>query len=251
MSLLETDGLTKEFGRLVAVDDVDLRIEEGEIHAVIGPNGAGKSTLFNLVTGLFAPTRGTVRFRHEDITGLPPHEIVHRGIGRSFQIADIFEGLSVEENVRVAAQSLDPNREALLRRADTLEEPRRRAEAILADVGLSADAATRAGTLSHGDRRKLDIGLTIATDPDLFLLDEPTAGMGKEESIETVRMIRRVANERDITPVLIEHDLEIVMGIADTITVLKEGAVLATGPPEAIQSNEAVQRAYLGTEGSA
>jgi len=251
MTLLETSGLTRQFGKLVAVDDVDLLIGERDIHAVIGPNGAGKSTLFNLVTGLLAPTRGTIRFKGEDITGLKPHQIVHRGISRSFQIADLFEGLTVEENVRVAAQSLDEHRDSLVRRADSLEEPRRRAREILEDIGLADLAGTRADALSHGDRRKLEIGLTVATDPELFLLDEPTAGMGKEESIQTVRMIRRVADERGITPVLIEHDLEIVMGISDTITVLNEGSVLATGTPDEIRGDEAVQRAYLGTGGPA
>lgn len=248
MTLLETDGLTKRFGNLVAVDNVDLRIERGEIHSVIGPNGAGKSTLFNLITGLLAPTSGSIRFKGEDITGLKPYEIVAKGISRSFQIADLFEGLTVEENVRVAAQSLDANRDALWRRADTLETPARATAEILDVIELSDVVETRADALSHGDRRKLEIGLTIATQPELFLLDEPTAGMGKEESIQTVRMIRRVADERDITPVLIEHDLEIVMGISDYITVLNEGAIIATGSSSEIQANEEVQHAYLGTE---
>lgn len=248
MTFLETDGLTKRFGNLVAVDNVDLRIERGEIHSVIGPNGAGKSTLFNLITGLLEPTSGSIRFKGEDITGLKPYEIVAKGISRSFQIADLFEGLTVEENVRVAAQSLDANRDALWRRADTLETPARATAEILEVIELSDVAETRADALSHGDRRKLEIGLTIATQPELFLLDEPTAGMGKEESIQTVRMIRRVADERDITPVLIEHDLEIVMGISDSITVLNEGAIIATGSSSEIQANEEVQHAYLGTE---
>ncbi|WP_410767469.1 ABC transporter ATP-binding protein [Haloferax sp. DFSO60] len=249
MSLLYTDGLTKRFGLLTAVNDVDLRIERDEIHSVIGPNGAGKSTLFNLITGLLDPSEGTVYFKDEDITDLPPRQIVRRGISRSFQIADLFEGLTVRENLRIAAQSLDDDHDAFWKRADSLSGPTAAADAILEDIGLTDLADARADELSHGDRRKLDIGLGVAVEPELFLLDEPTAGMGKEESVETVRMIQRVSADRGITPVLIEHDLEIVMGISDQITVLSEGGILANGPPEEIQNDPAVQKAYLGTRG--
>lgn len=246
-TILETRGLTKEFGQLTAVDDVDLQVERREIHSIIGPNGAGKSTLFNLITGLLEPTEGRVFFEDEDITGLPAHQIVRRGISKSFQIADLFDGLTVEENVRIAAQSLEDDKDAVWRRADSLTGATESAESILADVGLLEYADTRASELSHGDRRKLEIGVAIAVDPDLFLLDEPTAGMGKEEAIDTVRMIRRVAEERNFTPVLIEHNLEIVMGISDVLTVLHEGRILASGTPAEIQANQAVQEAYLGT----
>ncbi|MFC7203241.1 ABC transporter ATP-binding protein [Haloferax namakaokahaiae] len=249
MSLLYTDGLTKRFGLLTAVDDVDLRIERDEIHSVIGPNGAGKSTLFNLITGLLQPSEGRVYFKDEDITDLPPRQIVHRGISRSFQIADLFEGLTVRENLRIAAQSLDDDHDSFWKRADSLSGPAGTADAILEDIGLTDLAEARADELSHGDRRKLDIGLGVAVEPELFLLDEPTAGMGKEESVKTVRMIQRVSADRGITPVLIEHDLEIVMGISDQITVLSEGGILAHGPPEEIQNDPAVQKAYLGTRG--
>jgi branched-chain amino acid transport system ATP-binding protein len=247
MTILETENLTRRFGELVAVDRMDLRIEEDEISAVIGPNGAGKSTLFNLICGLLSPSEGRIYFRGEDITGLSPHQVTRRGIGRSFQIVDLFEGLTVRENVRLAAQSLDDLHEAVWRSAETLAVPRKAADRILADVGLDAVAENRADTLSHGDRRKLDIALTIAIEPALVLLDEPTAGMGKEESFETVGMIRELSEQRDITLVLIEHDLEIVMGISDVITVMHEGAKLAAGSPEEIRDNEEVQRAYLGT----
>ena len=247
MTILETENLTRRFGELVAVDRMDLRIEEDEISAVIGPNGAGKSTLFNLICGLLSPSEGRIYFRGEDITDLSPHQVTRRGIGRSFQIVDIFEGLTVRENVRLAAQSLDDRHGAVWRSAETLAVPREAADRILADVGLDAVAENRADTLSHGDRRKLDIALTIAIEPALILLDEPTAGMGKEESIETVGMIRELSEQRDITLVLIEHDLEIVMGISDVITVMHEGAKLAAGSPEEIRDNEEVQRAYLGT----
>jgi len=251
MAFLETSGLTKEFGELAAVYEVDLRVEADEIHSVIGPNGAGKSTLFNLVTGLIAPTRGSVTFQDVDITGLKPHEIVRQGISRSFQIVDLFEGLTVEENLRVAAQSLDESRSSPWKRADDLAEPNRVAASILEDIGLREHADVRANALSHGDRRRLDIGMSISTDPEMILLDEPTAGMGKQVSIETVRMIRRVAEERDITPVLIEHDLEIVMGISDSITVLNDGEILAHGTPEEIRENDRVVETYLGTGASA
>ena len=249
MSLLYTEGLTKTFGKLTAVDGVELRVTANEIHSVIGPNGAGKSTLFNLITGLLTPSAGSVHFKDEDITGLPPRQVVRHGISRSFQIADLFEGLTVRENVRIAAQSLHEDQDAVWRHAESLEGPSEVAEAVLEDIGLTELADVRANELSHGDRRKLDIGLAITVDPELFLLDEPTAGMGKEESIETIRMIQHVSEDRGITPVLIEHDLEIVMGISDRITVLNEGAVLANGPPGEIRDDEEVQRAYLGTRG--
>ena len=251
MSVLATENLTKQFGQLVAVDDMDFVVEREEIAAVIGPNGAGKSTLFNLISGLLKPTEGTITFRGEDITGRSPAEIARLGIGRSFQIVDVFEGLTVRENVRLAAQRLDEGHGAVWRRADAMQAPLAAAEALLDDVGLPDRAGERADALSHGDRRKLDIALTMAIEPELVLLDEPTAGMGKEESIATVRMIRRLSEERDITLVLIEHDLEIVLGISDVVTVMHEGRMLARGSPDEIREDEAVQQAYLGTGGEA
>lgn len=247
MTILETEGLTKRFGSLVAVDEMDFAVEEDQIAAVIGPNGAGKSTLFNLISGLMAPTAGTITFQGEDITGRSPAQIARLGIGRSFQIVDVFEGLTVRENVRIAAQALADGKGAVWRSADALDEPLAAADSILTDVGLSEYADARADALSHGDRRKLDIALTMAIEPELVLLDEPTAGMGKEESIETVRMVQELSAERGVTLVLIEHDLEIVMGVSDAITVMHEGRKLAHGSPEEIRRNEQVQRAYLGT----
>ncbi len=247
MTILETETLTKQFGELVAVDDMDLAVEEGAIHAVIGPNGAGKSTLFNLISGLLRPTEGQIYFKGEDITGLSPDRITRKGIGRSFQIVDVYEGLSVHENVRIATQIHDENHDSMWRRADTLTEPVERAEELLADIGLAELADQRADALSHGDRRRLDIALTMAGEPDLVLLDEPTAGMGKEDSIETIEMIRELIVERDITLVFIEHDVEIVLSTADTITVMHNGATLAEGTPDEIADDERVQRAYLGS----
>lgn len=249
-TILETDNITKHFEGLTAVDEVSIEAPRGEIYAVIGPNGAGKSTLFNLISGLLKPSGGQVYFNGEDITNLPPNEIVHRGITRSFQIVDLFDGLTVEENIKVGTQSLDDRKASPWRRAEDLTESNDAARGVLEDVGLIEQADTRANSLSHGDRRKLEIGLAISVEPELLLLDEPTAGMGKDESIEIVRMIQRVAEERDITPMLIEHDLEIVLGVSDLISVLHEGRVLATGSPSEIQDDRAVRNAYLGARGS-
>ena len=246
MSILETEDLTRRFGKLVAVDDVNLRVEPGETRSVIGPNGAGKSTLFNLITGLLAPSEGVVRFEGDDVTGLKPFQRVRRGMARSFQITDVFGGLTARENIRIAAQLVDGRRDSMWRRADSLEEPLTKADSILEDVGLAAFAEQRASDFAYGDRRKLEIGLAIANDPDLLLLDEPTAGMGREDTVETIRMIRRLSEEREFTLLLIEHDLEVVMNVSDRITVLQDGGVIAEGSPGEIQDDELVQEAYLG-----
>ena len=248
MALLETQDLTKRFGGLVAVDHVDLAIEQGETRAVIGPNGAGKSTLFNVITGLYDATEGRVLFDGDDITDLSPPQIVRRGIARSFQDSNVFDGLSVAENVRIAAQAADDRRDSIRHRARDLTAVNERATTALADVGLADDATRQASELSHGDRRKLEIALTVVNDPDLLLLDEPAAGMGKQDGIETFEMIQRLAVDRDITIVMIEHDIEIVMDISDVITVLQNGAVIAEGAPSAISADEQVQQAYLGVE---
>lgn len=245
--LLATEDLTKAFGELVAVDHMNLVIEEDVVSAVIGPNGAGKSTLFNLICGLLPVDSGHVLFKGEDITGASPHDISRRGIGRSFQIVDVFEGITVRENVRLATQFHDDNREAKWRHAESLGDPFERANGILADVGLAEVADDRADTLSHGDRRRLDVAMTIATEPELILLDEPTAGLGKEGSDELISIIERLTDERDITMVLVEHDLEIVWDVADVINVMHNGALLARGSPEEIQEDPEVQSAYLGT----
>jgi branched-chain amino acid transport system ATP-binding protein len=248
MSLLETRNLTKAFGSLVAVDEVDLRVKEGTVHSVIGPNGAGKSTLFNVITGLYEATDGQVLFDGNDITTLSPAQVVRRGIARSFQNSNVFLGLTVAENVRIAAQAVDSRRDSMIHRASDLTDVTARADAALDDVGLAEYAQRQASELSHGDRRKLEIALTVVNDPELLLLDEPAAGMGKQDGIETFEMIQRLAAERDITIVMIEHDIEIVMDISDTITVLQNGAVIAEGTPTEISGDERVQRAYLGVE---
>jgi branched-chain amino acid transport system ATP-binding protein len=246
VSVLETDGLTKQFGQLVAVDDVTLSVDRGEIRSIIGPNGAGKSTFFNLVTGLMLPTDGTVTFDGEDIIGLKPYEIARRGVARSFQITDVFGGLSAFENVRIAAQVGHDKRDSFFAHADDIDEVNEVAHRVLEDIELADRADQRAADFAYGDRRKLEIGLTIANDPDLLLLDEPTAGMSREETINAIRMIRRLAEEREFTLLLIEHDLEVVMNISDRVTVLQDGGVIAEGPPDQVQQDEVVREAYIG-----
>lgn len=248
MSILETNDLTKKFGDLVAVDEVSLSVEAGTIHSVIGPNGAGKSTLFNTITGLYEPWSGTVSIAGEDTTGMQPHEIARRGVARSFQTSDVFQGLTVAENVRIAAQSVDPQRDSMLRRASSLTDTSDRSQAVLEDVGLGIYADEPARRLSHGNRRKLELAITAVNNPEVLLLDEPTAGMGREDSVDTIETIRGLAADRDITIVMIEHDIEIVMDISDVVTVLQAGRIIAEGPPEEISDNDRVQRAYLGVE---
>lgn len=245
-AILETHGLTKRFSSLVANDDIDLAVEDGSTHSVIGPNGAGKSTLFNVITGMLKPSDGTVTFNGDDITGLPPHKVARHGLARSFQITDVFDGLTALENVRVAAQFGEAGPAAIWRSADRLSASHERARGILADIGLADRADQRASQFAYGDRRKLEIGITMATDPDLLMLDEPTAGMGREDTVSTVQLVQRLSEERGFTLMLIEHDLEIVMSISDTITVLQGGTVISEGSPQEVSADEEVQRAYLG-----
>ncbi|GAB7020696.1 ATP-binding cassette domain-containing protein [Halostagnicola bangensis] len=247
MTILETENLTKSFGKLVAVDGVTLAVEEGTVHSVIGPNGAGKSTLFNLITGLYEPTNGRMTFDGADITGQDPDEIVRLGIARSFQTSDVFPAMTVKENVLTAAQAASDHKRSIRVKANSLEEHTQRAESVLADIGLEQYTDTVARNLSHGDRRKLEIALTIVNNPTVLLLDEPAAGMGKEESLELTEMIERITTERGITVMLIEHDIEIVMDISDRITVLQAGQIIADGTPEEVGADETVRKAYLGT----
>jgi branched-chain amino acid transport system ATP-binding protein len=246
--LLVTENLTRRFGELVAVDSVDLVVEEGEFRSVIGPNGAGKTTLFNCITGALAASEGTVRFDGEDVTDLPSHERVRRGIGRSFQITNVFGGLSVRENVRLAAQAVgEPHlspRELLLRDHTGFADVEARTDEVLAQVDLDGRGHERASSLSYGDRRRLEIGLVLATDPKIVLLDEPTAGMGAEETAATMDLIGDVLADRSL--LLIEHDIELVMDVSDRITVLERGAILTTGTPAEVAGDDEVQQAYLG-----
>jgi branched-chain amino acid transport system ATP-binding protein len=229
---------------LTALRDVSLTVQPGEIRAIIGPNGAGKSTFFNCVTGVLRPTGGRILFAGEEITGLPPHRVSQRGIARSYQITNILPGATVLENVRIAVQSRHGGFR-LLRHHRAYPDILDRARAVLAAVGLGDKEAELAAYLSHGEQRHLEIGIAVATEPTLLCLDEPTAGMSVAETRATVELIRRIA--ADLTILIVEHDMEVVMGLARTITVLHYGEVLAEGAPADIQANPRVQEVYLKT----
>ncbi|HVQ77651.1 MAG TPA: branched-chain amino acid ABC transporter ATP-binding protein/permease [Candidatus Binatia bacterium] len=240
--LLESRGLTMRFGGLTAVDGVDFQVRRGELRAVIGPNGAGKTTFFNMLTGVLPPTAGRVLLEGRDVTGLPAHTVSRLGVARSYQVTNIFADLSVFENVRIAAQSRVTTYR-FWRDADGLAEVNDRAERILARLGLVAQRDLPAGALSHGEQRYLEIGIALATEPAFLLLDEPTAGMSPEETRRTAAFIRDLAGS--VTIVLVEHDMEVVMGVSDRITVLNYGQVLAEGTPAEIRQNADVRRVYL------
>ena len=241
--LLETERLTRSFGSLVAVNGVSLVIRRGELRSIIGPNGAGKTTLFRLISGEMAPSSGRVKFRDADITGLPQHRVCRLGIAKSYQITNIFPHLTVLENVRVAVQGYARSFN-FWSRADRIAGCRERAVEILETVGLARRTERLAAHLSHGENRHLEIGITLASEPVLLLLDEPTAGMSPEETDETMVLIRELARAR--TVVLVEHKMKLVMGVSDRVTVLHQGQVLADGSPDEIRNNALVQETYLG-----
>jgi branched-chain amino acid transport system ATP-binding protein len=246
MPLLELDGLTRRFGALLAVDEVDLRVETGEIRAIIGPNGAGKSTLFNLITSVIKPTAGRVRFANEDITGLPVQEVAQKGIARTFQLCHLFPALSARENVRIAAQARDQGRWRFLGGDAVLRRSAEQADAALQRLGLEHQADTLAGTLGHGDQRLLEIAMAVAQRPRLLLLDEPTQGLSVKETDHTVDILKSMLAERDLGVILVEHDMEVVFRLADFVTVLHRGRVIADGPPAAVKEDAHVRSAYLG-----
>ncbi|WP_435335584.1 ABC transporter ATP-binding protein [Haloarchaeobius sp. TZWWS8] len=248
MALLETDGLVKHFGGVTATDDVSISVEEDERVSLIGPNGAGKSTLINLMTRRLEPTDGDIRFKGESILGLDPHEVVQRGVSKSFQTASIFPELSVVDNARIAALGAEHGafRFNFFRRLDSYDEVETVARETLQSVGLWAQRHQRASDLPYGDKRRLEIGIALAAEPDLLLMDEPTAGMSPEETDATVQLIERVKRERGLTFLLVEHDMEIVFEVSDRIIVLNRGEVIAEGTPDEIRENPAVQEAYLG-----
>jgi len=242
--IFRTEALTMRFGGLTALNKVSIAVPRGEIRAIIGPNGAGKSTFFNCVTGVLAPTSGRIVFDGDDIAGLPPHRISRKAIARSYQITNILPGATVLENVRIAVQSRHHSW-SLLRHHRAYRDVIDRARSVLASVGLADKAAELAANLSHGEQRNLEIGIALATEPKLLCLDEPTAGMSVTETHATVELIRRIA--ANLTILIVEHDMEVVMGLAHTITVLHYGEVLAEGTPAAIQANPRVQEVYLKT----
>ncbi|MCC8403275.1 ABC transporter ATP-binding protein [Paraburkholderia sp. MMS20-SJTN17] len=246
MSVLEVRHVSKRFGSLAAVRDVSLAVDEGELRAVIGPNGAGKTTFFNLISGFFPPTTGTILFDGQDITAVPAHRRVASGIARTFQITEIFPELTVFENVRISAEVAAGLRLRPWVSRTEKTRVRERVEESLELTGLAAKSHRLTGELAHGDQRVAEIAMALALRPRLLLLDEPTAGMGGEETNEITQLIRRLRSGGQFTIVLIEHDMRVVFHLADRITVLDRGTLLAEGAPAEIAANEVVQAAYLG-----
>jgi branched-chain amino acid transport system ATP-binding protein len=244
--MLEVRSLTRRFGGLLANDDVSLRVELGEIHVVIGPNGAGKSTLINMLSGDLAPTSGQILLDGHDVTGLSSARRSLLGVGRSYQKTNIFRSFSVRENCRLGAQSRSPHPWRLLRGADAYADTNELARQAIEQAELAGREERIAGTLSHGEQRQLEIALSLATRPKLLLLDEPLAGMGAEESQRMVELIRKLREAHAI--LLVEHDVDAVFALADRLTVMVEGRVLASGAPREIRRNPEVQAAYLGEE---
>jgi len=242
--ILRTEGLSVHFGGLSALNQVNFEVARGELRAIIGPNGAGKSTFFNCLTGVLRPSDGRIMLNGEDITGLASNRISQKGIARSYQITNILPNATVLENVRIAAQS---RRHAwnMITHHSAFADINEKAEAALDAVGLLGKEAEIAANLSHGEQRNLEIGIALATEPSLLCLDEPTAGMSAAETHETTELVRRIA--KNLTILIVEHDMQVVMGLADRITVLHYGEILAEGTPEEIQRNPKVLEVYLKT----
>ena len=246
MSLLQVRNVSKNFGSLAAVRDVSLTVEKGELRAVIGPNGAGKTTFFNLISGFFPPSAGSIVFDGVNMTRMPAHKRVVLGMARTFQITEIFPELPVAENVRISAEVAAGYRlRPWLGSAETAAV-RGHIDEVLGLTGLAAKGERLVGELSHGDQRAAEIAMALALKPRLLLLDEPTAGMGDQETYEVTQLVRRLHRDGELTIVLIEHDMRVVFHLADRITVLDQGRLLAEGSPKEIAANEAVQAAYLG-----
>jgi branched-chain amino acid transport system ATP-binding protein len=246
MSLLQVKNVSKHFGSLIAVNDISMTVEPGELRAIIGPNGAGKTTFFNLITGFFTPTSGSIVFDGQDVTNLLPARRVWCGMARTFQVTEVFPELTVRENLRIPVEVAAGLRlRAWLSQADDAKIKERVAE--LLGMGNLTDKAHRpVGELSHGDQRSTEIMMALALKPRLLLLDEPTAGMGDQETYDITQLIRRLHKDSKLTIVLIEHDMRVVFHLADRIMVLDQGKFLAEGTPAEIAANKAVQTAYLG-----
>ena len=246
MPLLECRSLSRRFGGLVAVDAVDLTIEPGEVRAVIGPNGAGKSTLFNVITGVLPPSDGEIYFAGERITALPVHRVIQKGVARTFQLTHLFPALSARENVRIAAQARQADRWRPLAGGALFSATAAAADAALELMRLADVADVNAGLLSHGNQRLLEVAMALAQRPRLLLLDEPTQGLSVEETDQAVRILRDMLGAGGLTVILVEHDMEVVFRLADKITVLHRGRVIADGAPDDVKTNAEVQSAYLG-----
>jgi branched-chain amino acid transport system ATP-binding protein len=243
--VIKVEGLSKSFGALRAVADLSFEAVPAGITSIIGPNGAGKSTAFNLIAGTQRPDAGRVELAGHDVTGLAPHLLAGRGIARSFQITNLFFGLTVLENVRLACQAREQRRRFLLR-VDRLTRPAERAAANIDEFGLTETADERVGNLSHGDQRRLEIAVCMALEPTVLMLDEPTQGMSPTETAAVDALIKSLAGR--VTVLLIEHDIDLVMSISDHVIVMHQGAKLFEGPPAAVRANAAVREAYLGVE---
>jgi branched-chain amino acid transport system ATP-binding protein len=246
MSLLQVENITKRFGSLVAVNAVSMNVEPGELRAVIGPNGAGKTTFFNLISGFTAPTSGRIVFDGEDVTKLLPARRVWRGMARTFQITEVFPELSVFENLQIAVEIASGFRLRIRLKPEETAKVRARTGELLEMSGLAGKSDRQVGELSHGDQRATEIMMALALKPRLLLLDEPTAGMGDQETYDVTQLIRKLHRDQKRTMVLIEHDMRVVFHLADRIMVLAEGSLLAEGTPAEIAANDAVQAAYLG-----
>jgi branched-chain amino acid transport system ATP-binding protein len=243
---VELRGVQKSFGNTSVIRDVNLTVVKGERHALIGPNGAGKSTLFNLISGYMIPTAGSILLKDEIVSGLPPFQINRRGLSRSFQVSNVFANMSVWENIRCALLWGTGHRYAFWKNIDNLPEVRERTAQILQDVNLISRRDVPAGLLAYAEQRTLEIGITIAGGADVILLDEPTAGMSRAETERAVALIRRLTEGR--TLLIVEHDMSVVFGLADRISVLVYGQIIASGTPAEIRGNPKVKEAYLGEE---
>ena len=246
MALIECHEVSRRFGGLIAVDNVDMTVEAGETRAIIGPNGAGKTTLFNLLTGVLPASEGQVIFEGRNITSLPVHDIIQRGISRTFQLTHLFPELSVLENVRIAAQARNNRRWYFLGGSQIINDSKAVALEAIKKLGLGDRATIQAGMLSHGDQRLLEIAMALSQHPKLLLLDEPTQGLSIEETERAINILKDLLNSTDLTVILVEHDMEVVFRLAEKITVLHRGRVIADGSPETVKADNTVQEAYLG-----
>jgi len=245
-AILWTEGLVKEFDGFRAVNGVSMKIERGTCKGLIGPNGAGKTTLFNLLTGFLKPTSGRIFFEGREITHLPPHERAKLGIGRSFQVTNIFQRLPVIENVRLAVQAMGRRAFDLFTHRDDLREYWERAIELLWEIGLADKLYVPAGSLTISDQRKLEVAMALAGEPKLLLLDEPTAGVSMEDVPDVLNVIESVRKRGDITILLVEHKIDVVMGLCDKVMVMHKGSIIMEGTPEEVAANETVQEIYLG-----
>lgn len=245
-AIIRTKDLCRHFGGVMATNHVNLEIQENELRSIIGPNGAGKTTLINVITGRIPASSGAVLFQDHDITNKPAHELVKLGICRTFQITSIFLGLTVFENIRIAKQAQRGGSLRFLSSKHSLKKVNQETEAILERLGMIQNADTPARNLAHGDHRVLEVAIALAGNPKVLLLDEPTAGMSPAETDRIAQLIRTLANELSV--VLVEHDMDVVMSISDKVTVLHNGAIIAEGAPKAIQEHEVVREAYLGSD---